>query len=89
MIAIRSMMKHKKAKSKKGKMHHLRVKRKGTKKFKTGGGGVRAHPRTRLVYDEQPLTARVKESLQNYKEGKTTAFHSVDEMWQAISSDND
>jgi hypothetical protein len=50
-------------------------------------GGARAHPRTQLVYDEQPLTARVKESLQNYKEGKTTAFHSVDEMWQAADND--
>jgi hypothetical protein len=82
------MMKHKKAKSKKGKIHHSKIKRKGMKKFKTGGG-ARAHPRTQHVYDEQPLTARVKESLQNYKEGKTTAFHSVDEMWQAVSSDND
>jgi hypothetical protein len=88
------MMKHKKkAKAKKAKVHKLKTKRKmakGKKVFKRGGqSGVLVHnTATQMVtVEEDALSKRVTESLQNYKDGNTKAFSSVDEVWQAAESE--
>ena len=49
--------------------------------------------RQRLTYSDDDLTSneektRVKESLQNYKDGKTKGFKSVDEIWQYATTES-
>jgi hypothetical protein len=85
MMKSRKKMKTKKAKiaKKKGKAKKAR----GIK-LKHGGGG-RAY-QTRLVHehdDDMILKERVRQSIQNYQEGRTKGIASVEEVWQFAESD--